>query len=44
MKKQIKKYLKKFLGIEKTNPIPKTLLDRLKENGLKVGENFNMLP
>jgi maltose O-acetyltransferase len=44
MKKQIKKYLKKLLRIEKPNVVSKTLLDRLKENGLKVGDDFNMLP
>lgn len=42
--KKIKKYLKKFLGLQKPNTVSKTLLDRLKENGLKVGDNFNMLP
>lgn len=37
--------MKKALGMN-TNPKKhhKSLLDRLKENGLRVGDNFNMLP
>lgn len=36
---------KKILGVNNTiKPPHKTLLDTLKENGLKVGTNFNMLP
>lgn len=33
------------MGIRNRPKLPhKTLLDKLKENGLKVGDNFNMLP
>jgi maltose O-acetyltransferase len=45
MKQYIKKIAKKIFGIKyNSKPPHKTLLDKLKENGLKVGANFNMLP
>lgn len=45
MKQHLKKIIKKFLGLEgQPKQLHKTLLDKLKENGLKVGNNFKMLP
>ncbi|MEW5676304.1 acyltransferase [Flavobacterium enshiense] len=45
MKSLLKRLAIKALGLNNNSKIPpKTLLDKLKENGLKVGENFNMLP
>lgn len=41
IKSLIKRVLSNKSSVKKEN---KTLLDRLKENGLCVGENFNMLP
>ncbi len=44
MKYFLKKAVKKILRINNNKLIHKTLLETLKENGLNVGENFNMLP
>ncbi|WP_309609396.1 DapH/DapD/GlmU-related protein [Flavobacterium sp.] len=44
MKYLLKKIAKKLIGFNSPKPIHKTLLDKLKENGLTVGTNFNMLP
>lgn len=42
--KRVKKIIKKLLGLQKPALPPKSHLDILIENGLKVGQNFNMLP
>jgi maltose O-acetyltransferase len=42
--KKVKKIIKKLLGLQKPALPEKSQLDILIENGLKVGENFNMLP
>jgi maltose O-acetyltransferase len=45
MKQYLKKIIKKILGLDdQPKQLHKTLLEKLKENGLKVGDNFNMLP
>lgn len=45
MKQYLKKIVKKFLGLDgQPKQLHKTHLDKLKENGLKVGINFKVLP
>ncbi len=44
MKQYLKKIIQKILGLNnQPTQFHKTLLEELKENGLKVGDNFNML-